>query len=135
MAKTAATRGDHTDRCQHQCQARCCRYITLQIDAPKRKCDFDELSWFLAHENVAVYRESRRWHVEVQNRCKYLTEENLCGAYENRPEVCRSYDAANCEYPARPKHELQFDTREQFDAWWARKKAKAKQAAKKRKVK
>ncbi|MFP2931959.1 YkgJ family cysteine cluster protein [Pyxidicoccus sp. 3LG] len=26
-------------------------------------------------------------------RCPHLTEDNLCGVYERRPEVCRSYEA------------------------------------------
>jgi uncharacterized protein len=36
-------------------------------------------------------------------RCPYLQEDNLCGAYENRPLVCRSYSAdALCEKIAAP---------------------------------
>ena len=109
-------------QCQHECRSRCCRYITIIIPAPKRKVDFDELSWFLAHENISVYVEARRWHVEVQSPCKYLTEDNLCEIYENRPIVCRGYDVESCEYPARPYHRLHFDTKEAFDSWMARRK-------------
>jgi len=108
-------------RCQDRCQARCCRYITVMLPAPKQKADFDELSWFLAHEDISVYVESRRWHLEVRSRCKYLTSHNLCRIYESRPEVCRGYETDSCEYPARPTHALHFDTRDEFDAWWARK--------------
>jgi Fe-S-cluster containining protein len=107
-------------RCQHDCKARCCRYLTIQIPAPRLKRDFDELSWFLAHENVSVYIECRRWHVEVQNRCKHLTQDNLCDDYENRPDVCRTYSGDVCEYPERPLHDTQFDSQEEFNAWWAR---------------
>jgi len=121
-------------RCQDHCQARCCRYITVQIRAPKRKCDLDELSWFLAHEQITVYVESRRWHLEVRTRCKYLTADNLCAIYETRPEVCRDYHTETCEFPARPKHALEFDQMEDFDAWRAkqRQERKAKRAAKAR---
>jgi len=114
------------DICQYDCQARCCRYITIQIDAPRLKADFDEISWWLAHENVSVYFHGRRWHVEVQTPCKHLTKDNLCDIYEDRPLVCRCYDSDGCEYPDRPKHDLQFNTKEEFDSWWARKKERAR---------
>ncbi len=118
--------------CQQLCEARCCRYVTIHIDAPKRKADYDEISWFLAHENVSVYFDERRWHVEVQNRCKHLDSRNLCTIYEDRPLVCRGYDSDECEYPSRPRHDLQFDTKEQFDAWWARKKERERRRRRRR---
>lgn len=107
-------------RCQQECKGRCCRYITIVVPAPKRKVDFDELSWFLAHQNISVYVEARRWHVEVQSRCKHLGTNNLCEIYENRPDVCRDYEIETCEYPVRPVHPLHFDTREAFDDWRAK---------------
>ena len=106
-------------RCQQECNGRCCRYITIVVPAPKRKVDFDELSWFLAHRNISVYVESRRWHVEAQNPCKYLGSDNLCTVYENRPDVCRDYEIKSCEYPERPVHALHFDTRDAFEIWRA----------------
>ena len=119
-------------RCQHDCQARCCRYITVMLPAPKQKADFDELSWFLAHEGISVYVEGRRWHLEVRNRCKYLTKANLCRIYEDRPEVCRGYETEECEYPERPAHTLHFDTRDEFDSWWARRRAREKRRRRQR---
>lgn len=119
-------RKDQLRKCQEECQARCCRYITVYLEAPRTKSDFDELSWFLAHENICVYVEDRRWHLEVQNRCKHLRRDNLCRVYENRPAVCRDYDMAACEFPARPVHTLHFDTQEEFDHWWAKKREREK---------
>ncbi len=119
-------------RCQDRCKARCCRYITISLPAPRQKADFDEISWFLAHENISVYVEGRRWHVEVRNRCKYLTRQNRCRIYNNRPDVCREYDIESCEYPDRPAHTLHFDTRDEFDAWWARKRARERRRRKRR---
>ncbi|MBE9566172.1 MAG: YkgJ family cysteine cluster protein [Proteobacteria bacterium] len=113
-------------KCQEECQARCCRYITVYLEAPRTQSDFDELSWFLAHENICVYVEDRRWHLEVQNRCKHLRDDNLCAIYEHRPAVCRDYDIEACEFPARPVHTLHFDTQEEFDYWWAKKRAREK---------
>ena len=109
-------------RCQFECKSRCCRYITIVIPAPRCRADLDELSWFLAHQNISVYVEARRWHVEVQNRCKHLGKNNLCETYENRPGICREYATGFCEYPERPHHSLHFDTKEAFDSWRARRK-------------
>ena len=125
MPKEASAKTQR-DICQYECKARCCRYITIQIDAPRLKADFDEIVWWLAHENISVYFYGRRWHVEVQTRCKHLTKSNLCGAYEDRPAVCRSYSPDECEYPERPRHDLQFDTREEFEAWWKKKRDQAR---------
>ena len=117
MAQSQETFTETSVRCQELCGARCCRYLTVQIPAPKDAIDLDEISWWLAHHHVTVYVESRRWHLEIRTACKYLTGDNLCSAYEERPNVCRQYDPAECEYPARPQHTLQFDTREDFDSW------------------
>ncbi len=104
-------------RCQDHCGARCCRYITVLLPAPKRQGDWDEISWWLAHDHVSVYVEARRWRLEVRTACKYLTADSLCGAYDERPNVCREYDTADCEFPYQPLHTLQFDSREDFEAW------------------
>ena len=122
---------DAAARCQFQCMARCCRYITVQIPAPKDKRDLEELSWFLAHRDISVYVESRRWHLVVRTPCKYLTDENLCAVYSERPEVCRDYSTEHCEYPTRPEHSLQFDSREDFEYWrTAQRKRRAQQRQK-----
>jgi len=132
MPKNRTTHTDQRDICRKVCQARCCRYVTVQIKAPKDKADFDELSWFVAHENISVYFEGRRWHVEFRTPCKHLNGNNLCSIYETRPLVCRSYDVEACEYPARPKHDLQFDTQEEFDRWWVGKRERERRRRRRR---
>lgn len=104
-------------RCQDQCAARCCRYITVQIPAPKRQRDWDEISWWLAHHQISVYVEAQRWRLEMRTPCKYLTGDNCCSAYQVRPNVCRDHDTVECEFPYQPRHTLQFDSREDFDSW------------------
>ena len=127
MAKSVVNDTDQLDCCQRLCQGRCCRYITIHIPPPRLNTDHDELSWFLAHENISVYFDRHRWHVEVRTPCKHLTRQNLCAIYQTRPIVCRGHDADGCEYPDRPIHDLQFDTKEDLDAWWAAKRARARQ--------
>ncbi|NIR03500.1 MAG: YkgJ family cysteine cluster protein [Gemmatimonadales bacterium] len=128
----ASVPADQRHICQKLCKARCCRYITVQIKAPRLKADFDEIGWFLAHENISVYFHGRRWHVEVRTRCEHLTRSNLCSAYETRPLVCRDYDIEACEYPARPRHDLHFDTQQEFEGWWARKRERERRRRRKR---
>ena len=118
--------------CQRACEAQCCRYFTVVLPAPRHRADFDEISWFLAHEDISVYVEGRRWHLEVRNRCKYLMDDSLCAIYENRPEVCREHNMEACEYPRQPRHSLQFDTKEEFDAWWARKRERERRRRKRK---
>jgi len=84
-------------RCAERCGAKCCKYVTVKIDAPRTKCDFDEIRWFLAHEDVSVIIESRLWYVQFDTRCEFLTRSNLCSNYENRFDVCREYAMDNCD--------------------------------------
>ena len=132
MKKTNPPTAEERRKCQHKCRARCCRYITVQLPAPKRNADFDEVSWFLAHEDISIYVEGRRWHLEARNRCKYLTRHSLCAIYESRPDVCRCYDTDACEYPRRPAHTLHFDTRKEFDAWYAKRRERDRRRRKQR---
>jgi len=33
----------------------CCRYFALQIDNPKTADDYDNIRWYLVHENVVAF--------------------------------------------------------------------------------
>jgi Fe-S-cluster containining protein len=106
--------------CQRACRAKCCRYITTVLEPPRRKVDFDELGWFVSHEGVSVYVQGRRWHLQVATRCRYLTPGNLCAIYDTRPDVCRDYDPKDCEHDAKLEYSLYFDTKDDFDRWYAK---------------
>jgi Fe-S-cluster containining protein len=129
MRSASLTPAEVARRCRYDCDSRCCRYITVVLPAPRRKADFDELSWFLAHKDISVYVEERRWHLEVRTPCKYLNDANLCTVYEGRPDICREYDIEDCEFPARPSHSLHFDTKEEFDAWMTDRKGEKRRRA------
>ncbi|MFH1877245.1 MAG: YkgJ family cysteine cluster protein [Candidatus Omnitrophota bacterium] len=81
-----------------KCRAKCCRYFALEIDTPRSKRDFENVRWFLAHNGVKIYVESRKWHLEVKSECRFLTEDHRCGIYEKRPLICREYEIESCEY-------------------------------------
>jgi len=33
----------------------CCSYVTVQIDDPEDDIDWEEMKWWLCHENVLLY--------------------------------------------------------------------------------
>jgi Fe-S-cluster containining protein len=81
-----------------QCAALCCRYISLPIDNPTTRKDYDDIRWYIIHQNVVVYIEKKQWYVGILNRCKHLQDDNRCGIYETRPRICRKYTTDNCDY-------------------------------------
>lgn len=84
-------------RCEN-CQAYCCKYVSVGIDAPKTLEDFDEIRWLVAHENVIVYKDNEGdWLVLFKTKCKNLTKNNLCAIYPTRMKVCKKHDWTSCE--------------------------------------
>ncbi|HEY8668769.1 MAG TPA: YkgJ family cysteine cluster protein [Tepidisphaeraceae bacterium] len=82
----------------NQCAALCCRYFALPIDNPETRRQYDDIRWYLVHENVVVFIEKKQWYIGIISRCKHLEADNRCGIYETRPRVCRSYSTDNCDY-------------------------------------
>jgi len=103
--------------CSQQCQARCCQYIIVKIPAPRTQTDQEEIRWWVAHQGVSVHISQRKWYLQVFTRCSFLTPNNLCGAYENRPEVCRDYDPSHCEFTATVEFDREFKTMEEYDCY------------------
>ncbi len=81
-----------------RCSALCCRYFALPLDNPTNRRDYDNIRWYLIHENVVVYIQKKQWYIAILNRCKNLQPDNRCGIYETRPQICRNYDTSNCDY-------------------------------------
>lgn len=101
-----------------RCTALCCRYFALQIDKPKAPADYDDIRWYLMHENVHVFIEDGDWYLAVQTRCQNLRDDNKCGVYEDRPKICRQYTTDNCDfYLGEYEFEQYFTTAEQLEAY------------------
>ena len=83
--------------CDH-CTAKCCRYFALPLDAPEDLADFEFIRWFLLHERATIFREDDTWYLLVHTVCRHLQDNNMCGIYETRPQVCRDYSTKDCEY-------------------------------------
>ena len=68
----------------------------------------------LAHGQTVIYVEKGQWYLLVMTRCGYLTADNRCGIYLNRPKICREYTTENCEYDSAWSFEKIFETPEQI---------------------
>jgi uncharacterized protein len=102
--------------CDH-CTAKCCRYFALPIDKPKRWEDFDYIRWYLLHQQAAVFIEEDCWYLLVQNRCKHLRDDHLCDIYDTRPQICRDYTTADCEYDDDWTYDHYWETPEQVEEY------------------
>ncbi len=81
-----------------KCTGLCCRYFALPIDTPEDREDFDDIRWYLCHENVTVFVEDGDWYVNMDNKCKHLSENDYrCGIYSTRPKLCRNYTTKDCD--------------------------------------
>ncbi len=116
-----------------KCSALCCRYFALPIENPKTARQYDDIRWYLLHENVIVYIEKKQWYIGILNKCKALQEDNRCGVYETRPRICRNYSFDNCDY-----HGGEYDFEKLFTSaeqlWDYAKEKLAKQRRRKRRT-
>ena len=101
---------DEVDRqlriCTLDCGARCCRYVTTTIQAPRATVDWDEIRWWLAHEGTMVTKDEDGWMLHVRVRCRHLLPDNRCGIYETRMATCEDYEADSCEFTGDPDYEV-----------------------------
>jgi Fe-S-cluster containining protein len=106
--------------CEH-CTGHCCKYVALPIDTPDTRRDFDDIRWYLLHENVLVFVEDGDWYVQFNTRCRHLQPDHRCSTYDTRPRICREYSTDECEYHAGEyEYEQLFTEPEQLDAYVAR---------------
>jgi Fe-S-cluster containining protein len=117
-----------------QCSALCCRYFVLEIDAPETRRAYDDIRWYLVHENVFVFIEKRKWYLGIYSRCKHLQPDNRCGIYETRPTICRSYSTDNCDYHGGDYDwDVLFSSAEQLEQYGKEKLAEAREKEQRRK--
>lgn len=98
--------------CDH-CTAKCCKYFAMPMERPANRKDYDFIRWFLLHEQASAFVEDRTWYLLVHTRCKHLQPDNRCGIYETRPQICREYTTADCEFDENWVYEQYFETAEQ----------------------
>lgn len=97
------------------CTAKCCRYFALSIEQPETIEDWEFIRWYLLHDAATVFQDEGSWYLLVHTKCKHLQDNNLCGIYETRPQICRDYTTDNCEYEDDWVYDAYIETAEQ--AW------------------
>jgi hypothetical protein len=50
-----------------KCTGLCCRYFALPIETPDDKEDYDDIRWYLCHEDVTVFVEDGDWSNTTTN--------------------------------------------------------------------
>jgi Fe-S-cluster containining protein len=83
--------------CEH-CTAACCRYIALPIETPTERSDFDDIRWYLLHENISVFVEDGEWYISILTNCRHVQADGRCSIYAKRPRICRKYTTETCDY-------------------------------------
>lgn len=117
-----------------KCGAKCCRYFCFEIDTPESFDEYDDIRWFLLHENISVHIDKGDWYISIANRCEALDEDNRCRVYEDRPLICRKYSMSDCDFTdGHYGYDALFETPEQLEAY--ARKALGKKAYKKAKAK
>lgn len=110
--------------CEH-CTGVCCKYVALPIEIPTTARDFDDIRWYLMHENMTVFVEEGDWYVQFATPCRNLQADNRCGIYETRPAICRGYKAGDCDYESGDHdYEHLFTRPEHIEAYAAQRRKK-----------
>ncbi len=99
--------------CQY-CTAKCCRYFALPIETPEDYRGFEYIRWYLLHEAATVFVDDDTWYLLVHTVCKHLQDDNRCGIYNTRPQICRDYSTAECEFEENHTYEQYFEMPEQI---------------------
>lgn len=103
--------------CEH-CTAACCHYVALPIETPEDPSDFDDIRWYLIHQNVTVFVEDEEWFISFHTPCRHLQSDFRCGIYATRPQICRRYTTENCDYHSGDYGwELHFTSPEHLDVY------------------
>lgn len=119
----------------NQCVALCCRYFAFSIDTPRTKRDFEDLRWYILHEDTIIFVEDGEWYVQVNRKCRELLPDNRCGIYENRPTICREYTTNGCDWHADAyDYEHVFSEPEQIERFAREYLARRRKQARKRKA-
>ena len=95
------------------CRGKCCRHVALEIDKPTCKRDYDNIRWYLMHENIHVFiDQDGSWTLEFLTNCKHLKKDYKCDFYQKRPKLCRDYPikGSYCEYLGDGSHYIELFT-------------------------
>ena len=117
MASTKK-KGYKKDLCR-KCTGLCCRYFAHPIEDPEDWDDYDDIRWYLCHEDVTVFLEDGDWYINIKNKCNHLSEkDHKCLIYDKRPKICRGYKTEDCDYTGyNYDYELHFQNDHQMEEY------------------
>ena len=106
-----------------ECNAKCCRYVAVEMDEPDCLDDWDQIKWMLMHENIRVYLDNEGdWVAEFITKCKNLDKNNKCKIYDSRPDLCKEHEMESCVMNGEGKVEvLLFESPEDVDNYLKKK--------------
>ena len=99
MSKTTKTKNRSNEYLRKRCKGLCCRYFAFPIETPEDWDDYDDIRWYLAHQNISVFVEDGDWYLNIKNKCRHLSEkDHQCQIHNKRPRICREYRPENCDF-------------------------------------
>ena len=98
MAKLIPLPVADDSQCSKCLPSKCCTYVAFAIDDPENRKDFEAMLWQIAHEKISFYIYRNDWYMMMHTRCRFLTSQNQCGIYEQRPYICKEHSTKDCEY-------------------------------------
>ena len=123
MPRNGGTR-DQFEICTQDCRGRCCRYITVEVAAPRARADWDQVRWWLAHEGVTVSKDEDGWLVHVPTRCTNLRADSACGIYPHHMGTCKEHDAQSCEFTGPLDYDVELESELDLARYLERRKLK-----------
>jgi len=105
------------------CPALCCKNLSVRICKPENRTEVNDLKWQLRFDTVSVYIRSNRWYQHVEGRCMYLSDDDMCTIYADRPNTCRRHNPPDCEFFG-DFYDVMIRTPEELDAYLESKKRK-----------
>lgn len=99
---TVRTYDPGEDRCDG-CAAPCCTNLVFPKPPPTSAKAMEFLRFATGFPGVDIGIGPREWSLVVSTRCRHLTDDARCGVYgqDERPLVCRYYDATSCSFAPR----------------------------------
>jgi len=122
------------DGCQG-CPAMCCHGLEEAIIRPTTVQEVENLKWELYFVNTMVFIRNKRWYKMSTGRCRYLGQDNRCGIYDTRPQVCRDHNPPGCEFHGEIADVMFHDPTELQEYMDMEKKKRQRQAKKRAKAK
>jgi len=101
----------------------CCNHVSLEIDKPTSKREYQEILWLLLHKDVRVYTDQDNdWFVEFQAQCEWRKNDK-CNNHTERPVICKDYSSEDCVKNGDGSAEkLSFDCYDDFMSYIKKKK-------------